>query len=236
MQSAESVALGTRGETPKGGPAAAMQSAAQRNEQMGVVGDDQAAIDTTVEHGVTVSETPIPCGRVVTEFVAGQANQPTNIVFSCPTNILRDTCYLEVVGQFVEELPTKITIGEALEAAALAEGGRPVERGDAAVIKAAEAAATGLDAAKFPVGLAAQARSAAAANLSAARDEDKTNIGDILSNATAKMVADKEVESEDTARVAGAETRNNKTGATAMPGGVSASMAAAARLNRGNAP
>lgn len=53
-----------------------------------------------------------------------------------------------------------------------------------------------------------------------------------MQNATAKLAADKEVESGDAARVAGAETRN-KPGAAARPGGVAASMAAAARLNRG---
>lgn len=53
-----------------------------------------------------------------------------------------------------------------------------------------------------------------------------------MQNATAKLAADKEVESGDAARVAGAEMRN-KPGAAARPGGVAASMAAAARLNRG---
>jgi hypothetical protein len=74
---------------------------------------------------------------------------------------------------------TKVTIGEALEATALAAGDEPVERSDAAAIQAAEARATGLDA-NVPGGLAAQAQSAAAANAWAARDEDKTTLGDVL--------------------------------------------------------
>ena len=74
---------------------------------------------------------------------------------------------------------TKVTIGEALEATALAAGDEPVERSDAAAIQAAEARATGLDA-NVPGGLAAQAQSAAAANAWAARDVDKTTLGDVL--------------------------------------------------------
>uniref|UniRef100_A0ACD5WWK1 Uncharacterized protein n=1 Tax=Avena sativa TaxID=4498 RepID=A0ACD5WWK1_AVESA len=215
MQSAENMVFG---ETIKGGPAATMQSAAMRNESRGVVGHDQAT-DATAEQGVSVSETRVPGGRIVTEFVAGQA-----------------------VGQFLEPDDAgaaagggggdeaKVTIGEALEAAGYAAGTRPVERSDAAAIQAAEVRATGLDG-NIPGGLAAQAQSAADANAWAARDEDKATLGDILSDATAKLGADKEVESEDAARVAFAEARN-KQDVTARPGGVAASMAAAARLNK----
>jgi hypothetical protein len=79
----------------------------------------------------------------------------------------------------VVDYNTKVTIGEALEATALAAGEQPVERSDAAAIQAAESRATGLDA-NVPGGLAAQAQSAAAANARAARDEDKTTLGDVL--------------------------------------------------------
>jgi hypothetical protein len=68
MQSAETLLFG---ETIKGGPAATMQSASMRNERMGAVAHDQAT-DATAEQGVSVSETRIPGGRIVTEFVAGQ--------------------------------------------------------------------------------------------------------------------------------------------------------------------
>uniref|UniRef100_A0ACD5TUJ4 Uncharacterized protein n=1 Tax=Avena sativa TaxID=4498 RepID=A0ACD5TUJ4_AVESA len=216
MQSAENMVFG---ETVKGGPAATMQSAAMRNERMGVVAHDQAT-DVTAEQGVSVSETRVPGGRIVTEFVAGQA-----------------------VGQFLEPDDAgaagagggrgdeaKVTIGEALEAAGYAAGTRPVERSDAAAIQAAEVRATGLDG-NIPGGLAAQAQSAADANAWAARGDYKATLGDVLSDATAKLAADKEVETEDAARVAFAETRN-KQDVTARPGGVAASMAAAARLNK----
>jgi hypothetical protein len=53
--------------------------------------------------------------------------------------------------------------------------------------------------------------------------------------ATAKLVPDKPVESADALRVAGAENRNKRGGTEARPGGVAASMAAAAKLNRDEA-
>jgi hypothetical protein len=172
MQSAETMAFG---ETVKGGPAATMQSAAMRNERMGVVGHDQAT-DVAAEQGVSVSETRVPGGRVVTEFVAGQA-----------------------VGQYLEPDDagvgggggdeTKITIGEALEAAGYAAGTRPVERSDAAAIQAAEVRATGLDA-NVPGGLAAQAQSAADANVWATRDDDKATLGEVLSVGTLHIYSD----------------------------------------------
>jgi hypothetical protein len=163
MQSAETMAFG---ETIKGGPAATMQSAATRNERMGVVAHDQAT-DVAAEQGVSVSETRVPGGRIVTEFVAGQAVGQ----------------YLEpdaaaAAGDGVDE--TKITIGEALEAAGFAAGTRPMERSDAAAIQAAEVRATGMDG-NIPGGLAAQAQSAADANAWAARDVDKATLGDVLS-------------------------------------------------------
>ncbi|EAY78611.1 late embryogenesis abundant protein 47-like [Oryza sativa Japonica Group] len=141
---------------------------------------------------------------------------------------------------------TKITIGEALEAAALSAGDQPVEPSDAAAIEAAEARAAGrlqddddddddddADAAAAPAGLAARARAAADANARAERDEDKTTLGDVLADAAAKLGgADKEVEREDAVRVVGVEVRS-KPDAAARPGGVAASIAAAARLNRG---
>ncbi|CAD6209645.1 unnamed protein product [Miscanthus lutarioriparius] len=224
MQSAENLVFG---HTLRGGPAAAMQSAATANERMGAVGHDQAT-DATAVQGVTVSETRVPGGRIVTEFVAGQA---------VGQYLARDDDGATAGGGAsagaVDKDTTNVTIGEALEATALAAGDAPVERSDAAAIQAAEARATGLDA-NVPGGLAAQAQSAAAGNAWAWRDEDKATLGDVLANATARLVADKPVESADALGVAGAENRNRDDG-TARPGGVAASMAAAARLNRDEA-
>jgi hypothetical protein len=177
MQSAENLVFG---QTLRGGPAAAMQSAATANERMGAVGHDQAT-DATAVQGVTVSETRVPGGRIVTEFVAGQA---------VGQYLARDDdaggggggagagARGASAGGVGKDM-TKVTIGEALEATALAAGDAPVERSDAAAIQAAEARATGLDA-NVPGGLAARAQSAAAANAWASRDEDKATLGDVL--------------------------------------------------------
>ncbi|KAG2554621.1 late embryogenesis abundant protein D-34-like [Panicum virgatum] len=236
MQSAENLVFG---QTLRGRPAAAMQSAATTNERMGVVGHDQAT-DATAVQGVTVSETRVPGGRIVTEFVAGQAvgqylarDDDATAGGGAGAGAGGAAPGRRVAAAAGVSDNRKVTIGEALEATALAAGDEPVERSDAAAIQAAEARATGLDA-NVPGGLAAQAQSAAAANAWAARDVDKTTLGDVLANATAQLVADKPVEIPDALRVAGAENRNKGDG-TARPGGVAASMAAAARLNRDEA-
>nr|AWJ68111.1 late embryogenesis abundant [Cleistogenes songorica] len=229
MQSAENFVFG---QTLKGGPAATMQSAATTNERMGVVGHDQAT-DATAVQGVTVAETRVPGGRMVTEFVAGQAVGQ----YLAPDDAAAGVGGAGAGGAAARgggaADVTKVTIGEALEATALAAGDMPVERSDAAAIQAAEARATGLNA-NIPSGWAAQAQSAATANEMVARDEDKITLGDVLADAASKLVADKPVDSSDALRVAGAESRN-KGDATARPGGVAASMAAAARLNRDEA-
>jgi len=70
MQAAESAVLGR---APRGGAAAAMQSAARRNERLGVVARGEAATDgAAAECGVAVSEARVPGALVVTEFVADQ--------------------------------------------------------------------------------------------------------------------------------------------------------------------
>ncbi|XP_072989096.1 late embryogenesis abundant protein D-34-like [Typha latifolia] len=211
MQSAENIVLG---QTQKDGPAASMLSAAACNERAGVVCHDQVS-DVPRDQGITATETPIPGGRVVTEFLARQ-----------------------VVGQYVTAdnpgggVPegTKITIGEAMEAAALTAGDQPVEPSDLAAIQAAELRATGFDM-PLPGGVADQAQAAASANVSVARDDDKIKLRDVLSDATVKLPADKPVEIDDAAAAVGMEIRN-KPDMIARPGGVASSLAAAARLNQ----
>lgn len=147
---------------------------------------------------------------------------------------------LKVVGQYVEPTPVQpgldgavresaITIGEALEATAHVVGDKPVEQSDAAAIQAAEVRATGNNVIS-PSGLAATAQSAAAYNADCQRPEEKIKLADVLSNATAKLPADKAATRQDAGGVMDAEVRN-KPDATTTPGGVAASVAAAARLN-----
>ncbi|KAK2980603.1 hypothetical protein RJ640_011411 [Escallonia rubra] len=217
MQSAETTVMG---QTQRGGPAATMQSAADRNVRAGFVGHGQAS-DVAVNQGVAITETDLPGGRIITESVAGR-----------------------VVGQYVEPAPvveaaaagvdvrqTAITIGEALEAAIHTAGNKPVDQSDAAAIRAAETRATGVDII-MPGGLAAAALSAATFNQGLTRDEDKVKLNDILTDATAKLPADKPATREDAEGVTSAEIRNNPN-MTTHPGGVAASISAAARLNEG---
>ncbi|KAG4918996.1 hypothetical protein AAZX31_20G135300 [Glycine max] len=213
MQSAEARVLG---QTQPGGAASVMQSAATRNEQAGLVGHRDVT-DVTGDRGVTVTETKVPGRRIITEAVGGQ-----------------------VVEQYVEATPVEagrssaikenaITIGEALEATAQTVGQKAVDQSDASAIQAAEVRATGSNVIT-PGGLAAMAQSAAAYNADCKLDQDKVKLADVLAGATAKLPADKAATLQDAEGVACAEVRNNPD-ATATPGGVAASVAAAARLN-----
>ncbi|KAK4257950.1 hypothetical protein QN277_007472 [Acacia crassicarpa] len=216
MQSAETRVIGR---TQPGGVAATMQSASSINEQAGFVGHRDVS-DITVDRGVTVMETQVAGRRIVTEAVGGQ-----------------------VVGQYVQPTSNqpaqavaggggdteKLTIGEALEATVHTVGDKPVEQSDAAAIQAAEMRATGRNEIT-PGGLAATAQSAAAYNAGCDKDEDKIKMSDIMSGATARLTADKPATKQDAEGVVSAEMRNNPN-VTTTPGGVAASVSAAARLN-----
>ncbi|CAL5042702.1 unnamed protein product [Urochloa decumbens] len=219
MRSAEDSVPGVQVPEGAGGgfsAATAMETAAAYNQAVGAVRPGQAS-EAAASRGITVTQTAVPGGRVVTKFVAGQ-----------------------VVGQYsvadppqaVEEDATKITIGEALEATARAGGGRPIDRADAEAIRAAEMSAHGADVA-MPGGLGDQARAAARANAQATRDGDKVKIGDVLADATAKLAGDKAAGTEDATRVIQAETFNDAE-AHARAGGVGAAVTTAARLNEDN--
>lgn len=210
MQTAEARVFG---QTQKGGPAAAMQAAATINESAGLVGHGDVT-DVTGDKGVTVTATNYPGTKIITESVAGQ-----------------------VVGQYYEVIPVQqgipapvqaqVTIGEALEATVHTAGDKPVNRSDA------EARATG-SSIMAPGGVAATAQSAASFNAGLDRDEDKIKMSDVLTGAGTKLAADKVATKEDAGGVVRAELRNNPT-LTTYPGGVGASVVAAARLNEGSA-
>ncbi|PIN01150.1 hypothetical protein CDL12_01592 [Handroanthus impetiginosus] len=164
---------------------------------------------------------------------AGHKNNARNVVASQTEPI-----GVQVVKQSTGPLCSQseqrgdITIGEALEATALTAGHRPVDYSDAAAIQAAEVRATGRTNI-VPGGVAAAAQSAATRNARVPRDEDKTKLCEILSDASAKLPADKPVTRRDAEGVIGAELRNDPNLCT-RPGGVAASVAAAARLNQSN--
>ncbi|CAA0832951.1 Seed maturation protein [Striga hermonthica] len=205
MQAAETTMFG---QTHKGGPASVMQAAATRNERAGLVGHREAS-DFAAKEGVTVSETDLSGTRIVTESVAGQ-----------------------VVGQYVETKPlpkAKVTIGEALEAAARVAGDKPVDQSDAAAITAAECRATGSNLVS-PGGLAATAQSAAAFNTGLIGDQGKVKLAEILSGARKKLGADKVATREDAEGITAAELRNDPNVAV-RPGGVAAAVAEAVKMN-----
>ncbi|XP_051123933.1 late embryogenesis abundant protein 47-like [Andrographis paniculata] len=130
----------------------------------------------------------------------------------------------------IDEQGAYITIGEALEATALTAGRHPVDYSDAAAIQAAEVRATGRTNI-VPGGVAAAAQSAANRNARIVDDDEKTKLGDILSDASVRLPADKPVIRSDAEGVISAELRNAPNLRT-HPGGVAASVAAAARINQ----
>ncbi|KAL1550184.1 late embryogenesis abundant protein D-34-like [Salvia divinorum] len=215
LQAAETAVYG---QIIKGGPAAVLQSAADFNERSGVVGHDDIT-GAVRDRGVTVAEANIGGYRVVTEAVGGQVVGQ----YGLPVDMQIDQSKSTSVGDAV-------TIGEALEATALSAGNKPVDKSDVAAIQAAEVRATGLGHI-VPGGVGAEAQSTAAYNMQTTRDEDKTTLADVLTDASEKLVGDKPVTREDAEGVIHAEVRN-KDDLSTNPGGVAAVVAAAARLNQ----
>ncbi|CAN4093707.1 unnamed protein product [Withania somnifera] len=217
MQSAESIALGR---VPRGGPASLMQSAASKNELIGVVAPDDMT-DFARDQGVTVSHVEVGGTRIVSESVGGEV--VAQYIYPVGGDEERAARYPTTGVQ--EEA---VTVGEALEAVALKpEGDKPIEQSDAAAIQAAEARATGRSEV-VPGGVGAEAQLAASIN---ARTDDKTTLGDVLTDATSKLIDDKPVKKEDAEGVVGAELRNKPELAT-NPGGVAASITTASDLNK----
>ncbi|XP_047153953.1 late embryogenesis abundant protein 3-like [Vigna umbellata] len=130
-----------------------------------------------------------------------------------------------------------ITIGEALEAAAIAAGNKAVDQNDAAAIRAAEIRASGEKSVRSG-GVGETAQAAATFNSHVKRNQDKTKLSDILTDASEKLSVDKAVTKEDADAVYAAEVQFTRRGeaeeGVAKPGGVSASMATAANLNQQN--
>ncbi|EFJ27387.1 hypothetical protein SELMODRAFT_172144 [Selaginella moellendorffii] len=208
MQSAETQAFG---QTQKHGAASLMQAAADHNVKTGALSAD--AHSPVADIGVTVRETVVPGAAIDTEFVA---NVPvTGVIRPLPTAP-------EVASA------NAVTIGEALEAAALGAIDQPIEHSDACAIQSAETRATGA-----PVtskgGLSSTAQSAAELN-PRVDDFAKTTIGDLLTDATTYLATDKVVTQEDAIKVIEAEARHTPTGLP-RPGGVGAAMQTAADLN-----
>ncbi|KAE8692076.1 Late embryoproteinsis abundant protein D-34 [Hibiscus syriacus] len=212
MQSAENMVLG---QTTKKGPAAAMQSASTANERAGLVSRNQGG-----DQGVAVIKSNKDGEVLVTESVGGQVvaeyRQPdVSMVTTTPATLID---------------PGPITIGEALEVAALSASDKPIDESDAAAIQAAEMIATG-SSEILPGGIASEAQSAAIRNSQMDGSEDRATLSDILADASAILVKDKVVTREDAEKVVAAEVRNNPEMQTTA-GGVGDAMAIAARRNQ----
>ncbi|KAG4997546.1 hypothetical protein AAZX31_10G150100 [Glycine max] len=232
MQKAETE---TTGKTQKAG--AAMQSAAAKNERGGMAGHKDKN-NVAADGGVSVTETEahLSGSQVVNklEEKKRKVNKLVEVVKQfnqkAPLNTMTPPSIVQEMG--AGGAGSGITIGEALEATVLTAGKKPVEWSDAAAIQAAEVRATGRTNI-VPGGVAAAAQSAATLNARVTKDEEKIKLADILADATSKLPSDRAATRRDAEGVTGAEMRNDPN-LTTHPGGVSASVAAAARLNKTN--
>lgn len=144
--------------------------------------------------------------------------------------------------QFVgptEEIPTaadaligrSATLTEALKAAAINVGHKPVETTDLAAIKEVEARATDGDIERGD-SVTAVASEAVARNKKAGKeDAKKIHLRDIIAEIDVKVARDRAVTSEDAEAVVDAEL-NHSPYNHVIPGGVAESVAAACKLNR----
>jgi len=207
MQSAEAR---TFGHTKKDGAASVMQAAAQENVKAGLVKDGDHS--EVAEEGVVAQEILVPGIEIDLEYLAGQP------VLASVTPTPTDSSLVA---------SDAVTIGDALEAAAVGAGDKPVDLSDARAIQSAVQRATGGPATAG--GLAAAAMSAASLN-PRVKTADKTTLADILMDASIDLDVDKVATQEDAAKVLDAEIRGSPTGEPS-PGGVAAAVQAAADLN-----
>ncbi|KAK7323426.1 hypothetical protein VNO77_26898 [Canavalia gladiata] len=219
MKAAEA---GVLGQPQKGSPAVVMQAAAAINQACGAVDGNGVAIK---KEDVSVTETTTAGNRIITESVGGQ-------VLGKRVDTHAPVVPTDLGSAVIDGDP--ITIGEALEAVAIAVGDKPVNQNDAAAISAAEIRATGEKNVRAG-GVGASAQSAATLNSHVMRVQDMTKLSDILTDATDKLAMDKAVTQEDAEAVYTAEMRfpwrGDATDVISEPGGVAASMATAAKLN-----
>ncbi|CAL9243348.1 unnamed protein product [Arabidopsis halleri] len=145
-------------------------------------------------------------------------------------------------GQFVgptEEISTaaealigrSTTLTEALKAAAMNVGHKPVETTDVAAIKEVETRAIGGDDIEGAGGgVTAVASKAVARNKTIGKESEKTNLRDVIAEIDVTVTRDREVTSEDAEAVVQAEL-NHSPFKNIIPGGVAESVAAAYKLN-----
>ncbi|KAL8138969.1 hypothetical protein V2J09_004970 [Rumex salicifolius] len=184
------------GQTIKAGAADVMQLAAKVNVQEGMVDPGDANLDTGI--------------RVIKSDIDAARSQPEE----------------ETEGGGREGNSETITIGDALEAAAVSAGQKEVTQSDAAAIHVAEQLASGSKGRALG-GVSDRAQAAANRNAVKIWDEDKTKLADVISNAKELLAEDKVVTKKDAEMVVAAEMRTNAR-IYVTPGAVGESLAAAA--------
>ncbi|EOA14893.1 hypothetical protein CARUB_v10028222mg [Capsella rubella] len=120
------------------------------------------------------------------------------------------------------------TLTEALKAAAMNVGHKPVETTDVAAIKEVESRAIGDNIEGDRGGVTAVASEAVARNEKIDKKGEKTNLQDVIAETDVKVTRDKSVSSEDAEAVVQAELNHSHR---IIPGGVAESVAAAYKLN-----
>ncbi|WOK99442.1 late embryogenesis abundant protein D-34-like [Canna indica] len=177
--------------------------------------DALAARHDAGDRGLVVLETGLPGQRLFTAVSGDQTVAQFSVTE--PSEEIKGT-------------GDAVTIGEALEAAGMTAGDKPVDRADAAAVQAAEARATGRGG-PAPGGLGSVAQSAADANARVTDKEQRAKLGDVLAGAAARLPADKAATREDAERVRKAEERNYREAGDEEEGGVAAAVAAASSIN-----
>ncbi|CAN8252750.1 unnamed protein product [Cochlearia groenlandica] len=125
------------------------------------------------------------------------------------------------------------TLTEALKAAAINAGDKPVETTDVAAIKEVETRATGGHTDENGDGVAAVASQAVACNEKIDKEsygEKKKNLRDVIAEIDVKVKGDKTVSSDDAEAAVQAEI-NHSPFENVRPGGVAESVTAAYKLN-----
>ncbi|XP_010524021.1 PREDICTED: late embryogenesis abundant protein 50-like [Tarenaya hassleriana] len=124
------------------------------------------------------------------------------------------------------------TLTEALKAASMRVGRKPVEASDAAAIKVVESLATGTQP-EAAGGISAVAEDAASRNMKVGVGDEVGGItlSDIIADVDNKLERDRSVTSEDAEAVVAAELRHHP-GSSTTPGGIAESVVAACKLNR----
>ncbi|VVB15802.1 unnamed protein product [Arabis nemorensis] len=118
------------------------------------------------------------------------------------------------------------TLTEALKAAAINVGDKPVETTDLAAIKEVEARATG----EVADGVATVAKKAVARNEKVDKKDEKINLRDMIAEIDVRVTKDRSVTSEDAEAVVQAELNHSPLNHI-TPRGVAESVAAAYKLN-----